>query len=345
MKISIVQIVLFSIFIFANLFNSNAFAAEEKATKSIILKLASPFPPMDLVNVQFKAYADKFNEKSKGQYVIQVHDSETLLKIGESIDVLRTGGVEMAAWPIPIFASLDQRFGAASIPFLVNNVEADAEMQVKLLSHYNAILEEKFNSKALFSFTCLALDICSTKQIREMNDMKGLVIHSISPQTANFIRLLGASDVAMPFPEAYQALQKKVVDTTMQSSVMILGFKLFEVAKHVIRGYLIPASIIVAINKDNYKKLPQNIQNELIEIGKIQQKEANTAFINFDKEINEELKKNGVDLYVLPKRERELWAEKVYPYNEKIYKSMGEEFSNVVKTISKEVNEIYPYKN
>ena len=72
--------------------------------------------------------------------MIEVHPSESLVKIGESMDALRTGAVEMAAFPIGLFASMDRRFAAAELPFLANNAEADAALQVELMPRYSEIM-------------------------------------------------------------------------------------------------------------------------------------------------------------------------------------------------------------
>ncbi len=315
-----------------------------KSTKTKILRLAAPWPSMDPVTVQAKALADKFNQRAGGSYVIEVHPSESLIKIGESMDALRTGAVEMAGFPIGLFASMDRRFAAAELPFLANNVEADAALQVDLMPLYSEVMEKKFNSKAILSFTCLALDVISTKPIKTAVDWKGLLTQSVSPQSAKFIEYMGGAPVAMPFSEGYQALQKGVVNASMQSSPMMIMFKLNEVAQYATRGYLIPAGMIFAINMDVYRKMPGDIQKIIVEMGKQQQIESNNFFINVDEENTMTLRKMGVDVYHLPKAERDRWDEMVKPYCDKLYEDMGPEFAAAVKKAAKAANARYEYK-
>ena len=317
-----------------------SYAAEKKAT---VLRLAGLWPPLDPVTLQLKAFADKFNKMAEGKYVVEVHPGEELVKVIESIDSVRTGAVEMAGWPIGVFASVDKRFAAAEVPFLVNNVEGDAAIQVALMPLYSQFMEKKFNSKAIFSFTCLALDVLSTKPVKTIADWKGLMVQSVSPQSAKFIQSMGGSEVPLPFPEAYDAIQKKVVAATMQSSSMMIMFKLTEVGKYVTRGYLIPASIIIAVNMDAYKKMPKDMQNKLVEAGKQQQKEANDYFIGVAQENTGTLNKMGEEVYNLPKAERDKWIEKVRPYSDSLIKDMGD-FGKEVKKAADRVNSKYPYK-
>ena len=66
---------------------------------------------------------------------------------------------------------------------------------------------------------------------------------------------------------------------TMQSSSMMIMFKLYEVSEHVTRGYLIPASIMIVINMDTYKKMPTDVQQALRDAGEMQSQEFNELMI------------------------------------------------------------------
>jgi TRAP-type C4-dicarboxylate transport system substrate-binding protein len=319
---------------------SPSFAKDKKAT---VLRLAGPWPPMDPVTIQLQAFADSFNKRAAGKYVINLHPGESLVKMGESFDALRTGAVEMAGWPIGVFASMDRRFAAAEIPFLANNAKVDAAVQVDLMPLYSEFMEKKFNMKPVFTFTCLALDIISTKPIRTVDDWKGMLVQSVSPQAAKFIESMGGAPVAIPFIEGYQALQKKVVNATMQSPQFVIMFKLNEVAQYVTYGYLIPASLMAAVNLDTFRKMPKDIRDIFVEEGLKAQKRTNDYFINVAEENPKTLKDMGLETYNLPKAERDKWIKMLQPYCDSIFDSMGPEFSAQVKEIAAKANAKYPY--
>ena len=319
---------------------SFSLAAAKKAT---VLRMAVPWPPMDPVTVNIKAFVDEFNKRAAGRYQIQIHPGESLLKMGESFDALRAGAVEMAGWPIGVFASMDKRFAAAEIPFLANNAKVDAAIQVDLMPLYSEFMEKKFNMKPVFTFTCLALDVIGNKPVKTAADWKGLLMQSVSPQAAKFIEAMGGAPVAIPFIEGYQALQKKVVNATMLSPQFVIMFKLNEVAKYITYGYLIPASLMVAVNLDTFNKMPKDIQAIFVEEGLKAQKRTNDFFVNISEENPKTLKDMGLEVYNLPKAERDKWAKTLQPYCDSIFKSMGPEFSAKLKKIADEKNAQYPY--
>ncbi|HEX7475053.1 MAG TPA: TRAP transporter substrate-binding protein DctP [Dehalococcoidales bacterium] len=323
--------------------SSSSSTTSAPAQTAKVLRLAVPWPVGDPVTNQIQKFLDNFNAKAAGRYVIELHPSESLVKTADSMDALRTGAVEMAGWPVGVFASNDARYAAAEIPFLVNNVQADAAMQVKTMPLYDSFQETKFNSKPLFSFTCLALDIISTKPIKVASDWNGLLCQSVSPQSAKFIGAMGGSAVPLDFPEAYQALQKGTVTASTQSSSLDIMFKLNEVAKYITRGYLIPAAIMISINVDTYKAMPQDLQTAIVQTGLQAQTDANTFFIATDKTNNDTLTGMGINVYALPKDERDRWMKMVKPASDSLLQAMPADFAAQVKAAADQVNASNPY--
>ena len=317
---------------------------EGTPAKATVLRMAIPWPTGDPVTNNIEVFIKNFNTQANGKYVIELHPGESLVKLGDSVDALRTGAVEMAGWPTGLFASLDPSFAGAEVPFLANNVEADAAMQVGTLPLYDTVMEKKFNSKPIFSFTCLALDIISIKPVKTAADWKGLLCQSVSPQSAKFIEYMGGSSVPMPFPDGYQGIQKKVIDASTQSSSMMIMFKMNDVAKYVLRGYLIPASLMIAINLDAYNKMSKDMKDLIVKLGKQAQTETNNFFINVAQENTKTLTGMGCTVYDLPKAERDAWTKTVQPYIDSLFKDMGDDFAGKLKKIANDANTKYPYK-
>lgn len=308
-----------------------------------VLRMGYPWPPLDDLGVQLQALADGFNARTGGKYVIETHPGESIVKMNETLDSIRTGAVEMGAFPAGPFSGLDPIFAAAEMPFLYNTAEGDAAAQVQLLPNYSAITEKKFNQKSISGWTVLGLELCSVNQIKTLADWKGLLIQSISPQNAQMESLLGASPVAMTFPEAYQAIQKKIVSATMQSTSMVGMFKLYEVAKYETLGYLMPASLLVTINKDAWNKLSKEAQDILVDEGLKTQIRANDFMVKRYATNIPELEKFGMTVYYLPKAERDVWAAKVQPYVDDLFKQMDPDFAAKLKSIAADVNSKYAY--
>jgi TRAP-type C4-dicarboxylate transport system substrate-binding protein len=309
----------------------------------IVLRLAVPSPAGDPIVTNVENFVKEFNDAAKGKYIIEVHPGESLVKFPDSLDALRTGAVEIDVWPIGAFSGVDPNFAAAEMPFLVNSIEADAALQVETMPIYSDIMKSKFNCFPLYTFTCLGGDMISNKPIKTAADWKNLLVQSISPQTAKFIEYMGAAGVPIPFPDAYQSMQKGVIEASLQSASMMLQFNMQDVGKYVLRGYLYPAAVAVAINLDVYNKMPKDIQDLIVKLGKKAQTDTNNFFINVYMDNYKNLAAKGLNVYSLPVAERDSWKATLAPYCDQLYAAMDPTFASKLKEIGAALDKKYPY--
>lgn len=317
----------------------------EKSGEPVVLRLAVPSPAGDPVVNNIENFVKEFNAQAGGKYIIEIHPGESLIKFPDSLDALRTGAVEIDVWPIGAFSSVEPNFAAAELPFLVNSVQADAALQVEMMPVWESIMTKKFNCKPLYTFTCLGIDVMSTKSVRTAADWKGLLVQSVSPQTAKITELMGAAAVPMGFADGYQGLQKKIIEATLQSTSYMTTFKLNEVAQYLLSAYLTPAAVVIAINLDVYNKMPKDIQNLIMKLGKKAQTDTNNFFINVYEDNLKTLTDAGVTVYKLPKAERDAWAQTIKPYGDGLYSKMDADFAKNVKEIGAALDKKYPYKD
>ena len=271
-----------------------------------------------------------------------VHPAEALVKVQESLDAVRTGAVEMAGYPHGVFSAVEPRLATPEIPFLYTGIKAEAAAQDKLLPMYNQFMPDKFNQKFMGSFICLPLEIIGNKPVKTAADWEGLLVHAVSPIASQVIERMGASPVPAPFVEGYTVLEKGVVDASMISPQFSVTFKVYEVAKNETLGYLVPASLVVAINMDAYNSLPKDMQDLLTEEGLNFHRSANEFFIGAYADANKILADNGVEIYNVPKEERDKWHDMVWPVSEKLITDMGD-FGTEVMKVAEEVNTKFPY--
>jgi TRAP-type C4-dicarboxylate transport system substrate-binding protein len=105
------------------------------------------------------------------------------------------------------------------------------------------------------------------KPVRTLEDLKGLRIRATG-LSAKIIEALGGAPVAMSAPEAYDALQKGVVDGTVGTPNMLKGFRFAEVTKYSVVcpavGYA--TAFFIAMNLDTWNSLPKDVQKVFDEV-------------------------------------------------------------------------------
>lgn len=312
--------------------------------KPIVLRLVIATPEGDFVQTfRDKEMAKRFNERAKGEYVIEVYPGMALAKLPEFFDAVRIGAVEMQFSNWGTFVFMDARLGLLELPFLFNSNKACAEGSKLLLPLFDPILQEKFNAKGMGMMGTGGLGMWSPKPIKALEDMKGTLVASVSPPMSILIKSLGGSPVTIPFPDIYESLQKKIVDSSAQSAHGGVVFQYPDSCKHFTAFFGIPAVAGYTINLDVWKKMPPRIQKILIE-------ETNKAAEWMADMLENRLpdmdlkvfKDKGVSVYYLPKAERDKWAKQLQPYNDKQFSGFGD-LGQKVKKISDEINKKYPY--
>ena len=314
------------------------------AKKPVLLRLVVPSPPGDWpLTFCNEELARKFNERAKGEYVMEVHAGGALAKLPEYFDAVRIGAVELACAPWGFYAFVDPRLGIIETPFLFATSPAASAACESLLPLYDQILQEKFNAKGLSLMNVQGVNLFSTKPVKTLEDWKGLLTGALSPPTAALIKEMGASPVTVLWTDMYESLQKKVMDatTTGPHSFVVMGMA--DVCKHATIFFGLAGWNGFSINLDVWKKMPKHIQ-------KILQEEAITTaeWMNniVDTKLGEDdlkkMEEKGVAVYIVPKAERDRWVEKVAPYRDKHIASFGE-FGQKVKKIVDDANRKHPY--
>jgi TRAP-type C4-dicarboxylate transport system substrate-binding protein len=290
------------------------------------------------------AMAENVGKRTNGKYTIQLFWSDSLVPMFESMDAVRTGSAEMATFPFGPFAGADIRFASAEMPLFYNTIEAQVEAQKALMPAYSKVFEEKFNQKALSVRSIIPLEAGNSKRpIKTLDDWKGLMVQTISPQMSQVIQKFGAVGAPASPIDVYELLEKKTVDATVQSLGKYYEAKLWEVCKYLTVAGLIPAAGVTTINLDVWNKLPKDVQNIILDEAKKSEDEVNRITLKIYYTYLDACKKN-MDVYSLPKAEREKWQAAVKPIVDDLLTKMGS-FADDVKKTADDANKKYAYPN
>ncbi|MBI5249598.1 MAG: TRAP transporter substrate-binding protein [Desulfomonile tiedjei] len=152
------------------------------------------------------------------------------------------------------------------------------------------------------------------KPVKTMEDLKGLKIRC-SGTSAKVVGALGATPVAMPQPEVYDALQKGIVEGVVCPIEALIGFKLTEVTQYTTLNYGSSYSLafFVAMNKKKWDSLPKDVQETIQKINMEWIDRTGQTWDRIDKEAREFALSKGHEFIPLSKEEDARWAQTVNP--------------------------------
>jgi len=307
----------------------------------VTLRLASALPPQDIVVVKAQEMADRFKERTKGKYIIEVHAGGALASMEETFDMLRAGAIDMAESPIEYQTGSDVRFGAVTLPFLINSLEANVEF-LKLMnkSLFNDIIAKKFNAMPVIVMSTGIHDYCGAKKpVKTLADWKGLLVWVANSAEADTVKALGAGPVSLPFFDGYPAIQKGVVDAGVGvNPTGVWNFKWYEAIRYITVANMFATSGYIYINLDVFNRMPKDIQKILLDECQRTETELNEYLTQYSKDSLVNLEKAGVQIYNLPEAERSKWIEASRSVIESFYAQIGAADAQKIKDAASKAN-------
>lgn len=161
------------------------------------------------------------------------------------------------------------------------------------------------------------------KPVRTLEDLKGMRIRATGI-AAELVKALGAVPVPMPASDAYDALNKGVIDGTVGTPNMLKGWKFGEVTKYTTiapgAGYV--TGFFAAMNLNTWNSLPPDIQKVFDEVSKESAEYHGKVWNEMEMEGYKYAKERGHTFITLPPKESDRWLAAVMPLLDAYVKAM-----------------------
>jgi TRAP-type transport system periplasmic protein len=292
-------------------------ADEVKLTYSIF------FPPAHGQAEAGMAWAREIEKRSDGRIKIDVFAGGTLTPAPEVYDGVISGisdiGMSCFAYTrgrFPLMEALDLPMGYPSgkAATLVAN------------EYYKAMKPQSLDEVKVLYLHAHGPGLLHTKKpVTTMADLKGMKIRSTG-FSAKVTEALGATPVAMPQGETYEALQKGVVDGTFTPIETLKGWKQAEVVKYTTDcpdiGYT--TAMFVVMNLKKWDKLPDDVKKIFEEVSEEWIAKHGEAWDALDQEGKDYTLSLNNEIIALPAEENQRWVEAVAPVIDSYAKSTNE---------------------
>jgi TRAP-type C4-dicarboxylate transport system substrate-binding protein len=263
--------------------------------------------PRDMpVALGFEVWGKEVEKRTNGRVKCEFYWSQALVKAGDELKATGAGIADVAIETPSYHPSETPFVTIGELGFVTRSPDAVARALMDLLTKFPAFKGQydRHNTKVV-SFVPFPPNIFgSTKPIKTLEDLKGKKIRALGLLNEVFSKL-GATPVAIPAPEIYEALSRGVIEGYTGFPLnAVKGFKLHEVAKYYVDfgygNYLVQEIIF---NKDKFNSLPPDIQKIVEEVN------GETIGLYMDVYAKEEqhyvtpLKEAGCNFYTFPASE------------------------------------------
>jgi len=266
-----------------------------------------------MASLSAQMWMDEITKRTDGKVTFQPYWGGALGKPSEHLSIVEKGVADIVIthrWYTPGKLPLGQfeyvfPFGPPD-PVMVTKAKRQIFEEFpgfkKELAAYNAML--------IYSGAGCAYQILSKDPITKLEDLKGKKISLVGRYFGRWVNATGAVPVVCPAADRYTMLQTKVVDMDLLALDLFYTYKVEEQAPNlIIINALTACWYDMMMNTETFNKLPKDIQDTIIQVGKeIELKMAQEQVPLWNEKILKEYKAKGVKTYVMPQEDIVRWA-------------------------------------
>ncbi len=311
------------------------------AGQVIELTYANFFPPTHVQSQLAESWIKEIEKRTKGRVKIHYFPGGALLKGPQIYDGVEKGIADIG---MSCFAYTRGRFPSMEALDLPLGYPSGKTATLVANAFYN-----KFHPKELSKVKVLYLHahgpglLHTKKAVHKLEDLKGMKIRCTG-FSAKLVEALGGIPVAMSQGQAYEALQRGVVDGTFTPMETLKGWRQAEVIKYTVDckdvGYT--TAMYVIMNKQKWDSLPEDIKRIFTEVSKEWILAHGVAWDVSDEAGRKFTLSLGNKIIELPKSETKRWvtrAQRVIDSYVKEVKAKGLPAEEYIKTIKQLIKE------
>ncbi len=282
-------------------------------SKETTIRFSTFFPPSHQNAKITEEWGKEVEKRTRGKVKVRHYAGGTLTSAAQTYDSVAGGVIDAGnivlgytMGKFPLSEVLDYPLGIPS-----------GSVATRMMNAYY----EKFKPKELDEVKIMYLHSVGpgnlhtrAKPVAKLDDLKGLKIRTYGPN-AKLMTLLGATPVAMPQGDAYDAIAKGVVDGGLWAYEALQGWKWGEIVRYTTQSYgsAYTTAMFIVMNKAKWNALPPDVQKVFEDVSKEYTDKQAALWDKIDKDGAEFAKSKGVKTITLSAAENARWAAKVKP--------------------------------
>ncbi|MFZ4806832.1 MAG: TRAP transporter substrate-binding protein [Hyphomicrobiaceae bacterium] len=299
-------------------------------TPEVTLKLHHFLPPVSNPHKRFlEPWANKLAADSKGRIKIDIFPSMQLGGTPPQLyDQARDGVVDII-WTLP--GNTPGRFPSTEVFELPFTADSRSTVNSKACAEFAAahLAAETKDVKLLCFWAHDRGLIHANKQIKTMEDLKGLKLRFPTRLAGEALKALGATAIGMPIPQVPESLAQRVIDGCVVPWEVVPAIKVHELVKYhtEIPGSptLYTATFFLAMNKARYEGLPADLRKVIDDnSGLAAATMAGTVWDEMGVPVAEMVAKRGNVITTITEDEKKRWMDATKPVTEAWLKSAKE---------------------
>lgn len=314
------------------LFGFSATAGAE----TVKLTYANFFPPFHVQSQLAESWCKEVEKRTNGEVKIDYYPGGTLAKAPQTYDSVEIGLADIGMTVLAYSRGRFPVLGTVDLPMGYPSGVVATKVANEVLKKFDP--KEFKDTKVMFLHAHGPGYIHTIKKpVHKMEDLQNMKIRSTGMSTF-LVKSLGATPVGQSMRDAYQSLQKGVVDGCAHPLEANKGWKLGEVLDYCVAedSVAYTTAMIVTMNKDKWASLSPETQKTITDINNEWAVKHGEAWDQIDVEGKKFFLEKGNEIITLDSAEAAKWKAAVQPtleeYAQKLNKQ-GLKGTEIVKFI------------
>jgi TRAP-type C4-dicarboxylate transport system substrate-binding protein len=288
-------------------------AQQSKSVKARELTFSTYTPPTHHVSKVLTDFCSDVEKATGGEIKITLYSSGTLTKPEQILDGVIKG---ISDFGFSVNGYNQGRLPLMEVTDLPIPVATSEKMSQACLALYKKFQPKEFSQMKLLGFLNMACSgISSNKPINKFADLSGQLIRCTGADVT-LVKALGATPVAMPISQAYEALQRGIADGNLGDFASLMSYKLGEVVKIQVEYFFRNTTCWYGMNLNTYNSLTPAQQKIITDMGEKYTTVMGRSRDEENKKARDYLISLGNKLVKLPAEEEQKWSAALAPlYN------------------------------
>jgi len=235
----------------------------------VTIRLSTGAPEQHFLTQQYAEWARLVEKNSKGELRVQLYHSAQLFRDNEVAKAIGTGAIEAGcAYAMYLENQLVPAMKIFQMPFFFRS---SSEILAVMRSDTGAAMRRTAEQKGVKLLGMIVFPspedtiVMASKPIKVRDDIKGMVIRAVSPESSAIIKKWGAGPSFLTGAEVYMGLQRGTIHGAVNSITTYVERKLYEVAPHVVFLPVISVHTFIAMNKGVFDRLSPAQQKAILD--------------------------------------------------------------------------------
>jgi C4-dicarboxylate-binding protein DctP len=244
-------------------------ALPTEGSAGVTLRVSTGAPEQHFLTRQYIEWAKLVESNSQGEIKVQVYHSAQLFRDNEVIKAVATGALEAGcAFTMYLESQLVPAMKIFQMPFFFQN---SSEILAVMRSDIGGAMRKTAEQKGVKLLGLIMFPspqdtiVMASKPLKVRDDIKGMVIRAVSPESSAIIKRWGAGPSFLTGAEVYMGLQRGTIHGAVNSVTTYIERKLYEVAPHAIFLPVISVHTFIAMNKGVFDRMTPAQQKAVLD--------------------------------------------------------------------------------